>query len=65
MSNADRMIKISEVMEKLGVSRAQVYKMIKTKGFPKPVSLGHASARWIESEVNAWINERKELRNAA
>lgn len=33
------------------------YKLIKDGKFPKPIKLGRSS-RWLESEVEAWLQER-------
>ncbi|HHC1945881.1 MULTISPECIES: helix-turn-helix transcriptional regulator [Enterobacteriaceae] len=33
------------------------YKLIKDGKFPKPIKLGRSS-RWLESEVEAWLQQR-------
>lgn len=33
------------------------YKLIKDGEFPKPIKLGRSS-RWLQSEVEAWLQER-------
>lgn len=59
-----RLISLSEVMDRVGLSKATVYKRIHDGDFPAPVHLGSTS-RWVESEIDAWIQEQIETRNAA
>lgn len=33
------------------------YKLIQLGEFPKPIKLGHSS-RWLQSEVEAWVQQR-------
>lgn len=43
------------------VTRAPIYQWMKTKGFPKPLSIGRP-CRWREDEVEEWVEiygERK------
>ena len=58
-----RLIKIRDVMQCTGLARSTIYKFIKTKGFPKQVSLGAAVA-WVESEVEDWISEQIQRRHS-
>jgi prophage regulatory protein len=49
-----RLMKLPEVMARVGLAKATIYTRFQNGGFPKPVSLG-ASSRWVESEIDAWI----------
>jgi len=40
----------------VGLSRAQVYNLIKQGLFPRPLALDSNCARWVESEVQAWVD---------
>lgn len=57
------LIKISQLCQKLGVSKSSVYRRINPKdrfydpSFPKPIKLGELTTRWIESDVEQWILE--------
>jgi prophage regulatory protein len=53
----ERLLKVSEVQARLGVSRAAVYKWIGEGRFPAPLKLGPKAARWPESVVNRWIDD--------
>ena len=44
-----------KTVEKLsGLSRATIYRLIKSGKFPRPLSLGTGSVRWRQSDVIAW-----------
>ncbi len=46
-----------KTVEKLsGLSRATIYRLLKTGKFPRPVSIGTGSVRWRQSDVIAWQN---------
>lgn len=49
-----RLLNISEVAHETGIHRATIYRRIQSGQFPKPVSLGSRTSRWLESEINAW-----------
>lgn len=52
-----RLLRRSEVQDRVGLSKSTLYLRISVGSFPKPVTLG-SSVRWVESEVEAWISER-------
>ena len=44
-----------KTVEKLsGLSRATIYRLIKSGKFPRPLDIGTGSVRWRQSEVVAW-----------
>lgn len=49
-----RLIRIRQVMDKVGLGRTNIYARIATKGFPAPRKIGRASL-WVEQEVEEWI----------
>ena len=52
-----QLLRLPEITERLGVSRATVYKLIKDDRFPRPAKLG-ASSVWDAAEVSAWVGDR-------
>lgn len=61
-----RMIRLSEVMQRTGLSKAAVYRMMQADLFPRGVHLiprGRATG-WVEDEIEAWINRRIQARDA-
>lgn len=59
-----RLLRRSEVQDRIGLSKSTLYLRISAGSFPKPVTLGSA-VRWVESEVEAWISERVSERDHA
>ncbi|MBS9852715.1 helix-turn-helix transcriptional regulator [Vibrio alginolyticus] len=53
-----RLIRLKEMLDNTGLSRAYMYKLMAEGKFPKSVSLGFRSVAWVESEVQDWILER-------
>jgi prophage regulatory protein len=55
-----------DVLKKIGLGKSCLYELQARGEFPKSISLGGRSVGWLESEVNAWIEERiAESRKAA
>ena len=46
-------------------SDATVYQYIASRGFPRPIKGSRKCARWLVSEVNAWIADRAKERDKA
>lgn len=46
-------------------SRQHVARLIKQRRFPAPIKLGIGTNRWISSEIDEWIAQRKAARDAA
>lgn len=60
--SAHRVLRLKEVLDKVGVSRATAYRLMKDAHFPVPITLGGNSVGWIEAEVDAWIEARMAAR---
>lgn len=52
-----RLIRLPEVMDRVGLRRTAVYERVKAGEFPKPRSLGPRCSVWVEAEVDAWVNQ--------
>ncbi|WP_031392952.1 helix-turn-helix transcriptional regulator [Sphingomonas sp. STIS6.2] len=50
----DRLLKLAQVIEITGLSKAMVYRLVSQAKFPKPCKPGGIATRWVESEVRAW-----------
>jgi prophage regulatory protein len=59
-----KIIRISTVVERTGLSRSSIYSFLKSDSFPKQVRLGVRSVGWRESDVEAWISNRIEVNNS-
>lgn len=50
----DFLLRRKEVEQIAGLSRASIYRLIRAKKFPAPLSLGTGSVRWKKSDIAAW-----------
>jgi prophage regulatory protein len=59
-----RVVRHTEVRQKLSVSEAKLFAMIAAGTFPKPFQLipGGRSVGWLECDVDQWILDRKKAR---
>lgn len=66
MNKKDTLLSRKAVSDMLGgMSKATIYRWIKTMGFPPPISFGTRYVRWSEAEVAAWVERHKSQRTAA
>ena len=52
-------LRISEVMERVALSRAAIYAAIKRKEFPRGVLVGKRARRWPTDEIERWQEDRR------
>ena len=50
----DYLIPRKTVEKMSGLSRATIYRLIKSGKFPRPLAIGTGSVRWRQSDVIAW-----------
>ena len=55
---AKRFLRMTSVVERVGLSKSHIYRLIRQGSFPKPVPLGQQSIAFLESEIDAWMHER-------
>lgn len=55
----DKYLRIKQVCELTGLSRATIYAMEKKGDFPAKKALGPRAVAWLESEIAAWMETRK------
>lgn len=56
----ETLLRLPEVLSRVGLGKTQVYKLIARAEFPAPIRLTDRAVAWPESEVQAWIAERIE-----
>ncbi|MCY4220984.1 MAG: AlpA family transcriptional regulator [Thiotrichales bacterium] len=52
----NRLLRRPEVEAMTGLSRARIYALIATDGFPVPVRLGSNSVAWRLRDIEEWID---------
>lgn len=51
-------LRMPQVIEMTGVSRAHVYALISREEFPRPIRIGRRAVGWKKHDVEAWIVAR-------
>ena len=55
-SKPRRLLRLPEVLHRIGLGRTATYALIAQGRFPAPVKPGNAS-RWVKEEVDEWIRQ--------
>lgn len=63
--DAIKFLRMPEVLDRVGISRPTLYRMISAGKFPKPVRIGERSSGWINREIDAWVEGRVTDRGGA
>jgi prophage regulatory protein len=53
-----RILRRKEVQARTGLSRSTIYLMMSKGTFPRPLPLGPRAVGWLESWIDAWIEQR-------
>ena len=51
----ERLIPTDVVLDRICMSKTQMYRLINAGEFPKPIPVGRHRVGFLESEVDAWI----------
>ena len=51
-------LRLPAVKARTGLSRSTIYLRIAEGDFPKSISLGGRAVGWIESEIQAWVQQQ-------
>lgn len=51
-----RLIRLPEVIARVGLKRSSIYQRMAEGRFPKGRSLGSRCTVWVEAEIDAWVN---------
>jgi len=51
-----RLLRLPEVMDRVGLRRSAIYQRMSEGRFPKCRSLGAKCSVWVEAEINDWVN---------
>lgn len=52
------LLRLPSVCAMVGLSKSQIYRLIRAGEFPAGISLGANSVAWPAERVNAWIAEK-------
>ena len=54
-----RVLRTTEVVERIGLSRSTLWRLERTGDFPERVHLGVNSVGWLETDIDSWLNNRR------
>lgn len=57
VERSTRLLRLPEVMARVGLKRSTIYKRVSEGNFPKPRNIGPRSVAWSEAEIDRWIDE--------
>jgi prophage regulatory protein len=60
-----KILRLPQVVEATGETRATIYRRLARNEFPRPVKLGVKSVGWVEDEIAAYNEARISARDAA
>jgi len=55
--NPDRFLRLQTVLNRTGLSRTTMYRMMRDGSFPENVQLGPRCVGWRESAIESWMRE--------
>ena len=58
-----RLLRLPEVMARVGLRRSAIYQRMSEGRFPKSRSLGPKCAVWVEAEIDEWIRAVSRMSN--
>ena len=58
-------IRMSELLQTVGLSRPSIYRLMKLGEFPQQVKIGLSAVGWSRTEVEHWIASRMNARPSA
>jgi prophage regulatory protein len=58
------LLRLAVVRVRVGLATSTIYQMISAGTFPRPVHIGPRASRWVESEIEDWIQASIALRNS-
>jgi prophage regulatory protein len=58
IENSPSFLRLPQVRERTGYSRATIYNLMAQGKFPRAVALGSRAVAWLDSEITEWINNR-------
>ena len=53
-----RLLRIDQVKEQTGLSKASIYKQIRLGNFPSGVKITNRSTAWPSDHIEDWINKQ-------
>ena len=55
---APRLLRLPDVLARVGLRRSRLYDLIAAGRFPKPVKLSERAVAWRDDEIDEWVRQR-------
>ena len=55
---AHKILRLPDVIDRVGFSRSTIYDFIAKGRFPTPIRIGTRAVGWLDSDINDWINQQ-------
>ena len=56
-----KVIRLPEVIERVGMSKPSIYRLMREEVFPNQIRVGIRAVGWIESEIDEWLEEARRI----
>lgn len=56
--SSERLIRLPEVRQRVGLGRSTIYRLMELGSFPKARKLGPRAIAWSEGEIDSWIKAK-------
>lgn len=56
--HSKQILRLSEVMKKVSLSKSSIRNMIIENSFPQSINLNNRAVGWLSSEIDDWIDYR-------
>ena len=54
-----RILRLREVQQQTRLSKATIYRLLRSGAFPKPIRLGVRAVGWRTEEIDEWLDGRE------
>ena len=58
MTDQLRLLRLPQVMDRVGLRRSRLYAKVAAGEFPPPIRISANAVGWLESEITGWIEQR-------
>jgi prophage regulatory protein len=59
-----RILRLPATEQKSGLRRDSIYRLGRIGAFPRPIKLSERASGWFEDEIEAWLEQRAQVRDA-
>lgn len=58
LTSGNRVVRMRPLIERVGLSKSEIYRRIHAGTFPRPIALGVRAVGWLERDVELWLATR-------